>query len=486
MMFNKLPSNSEKLLLELVQAQSASQVLQAKYEGITHKERDVLDGMVRELISFGYITAKWADNIPYIVNLSNAAQTYSEQLAAFEGKSSVVPQVQQGKKVIFISHRSIDKAVADILVDFLAATGIPKTAFFCSSLPGNDINEKITAEVKAALKNSVLNIAILSRDYYQSAYCLNEAGVLWYREDVPVIPIALPEIDSKNMYGFLNSEYKLRRLDYDTDISYIYDAVSEVVSALPCRASVIFYESQKLKERYSAHLGSREEPEAASSPIDVDGITTDDERIVLYYLISNSVRKVSKAVVADWLRKNEIHDVNIDNAFDLLSCFEGGAVSDNTLEFGIHAFRNYSTNSSEILPVLKMCVDRHTRLAAEQFVKLWNSGAISSVLKLFIAYIIEERVNKLGCQWMAKCQTASIKEWEDKNRLDNSLSMNYDSCLAFFEQNDFIYPSSWTSGGNVREYTICTSLQRLFFNQTASFAEELQRVKQEYHYDLPF
>ena len=135
--------------------------------------------------------------------------------------------------VIFISHRSIDKAVADILVDFLAATGIPKTAFFCSSLPGNDINEKISAEVKAALKNSVLNIAILSRDYYQSAYCLNEAGVLWYREDVPVIPIALPEIDSKNMYGFLNSEYKLRRLDYDTDISYIYDAVSEVVSALP-------------------------------------------------------------------------------------------------------------------------------------------------------------------------------------------------------------------------------------------------------------
>ena len=57
-MFNKLPSNSEKLLLELVQAESASQVLQAKYEGITHKERDVLDGMVRELISFGYISAR--------------------------------------------------------------------------------------------------------------------------------------------------------------------------------------------------------------------------------------------------------------------------------------------------------------------------------------------------------------------------------------------------------------------------------------------
>ena len=154
---------------------------------------------------------------------------------AFEEKKTVAAQ----KMVVFISHRSTDKAIADMLVDFLTGTGIPKTSFFCSSLPGNDINEKISAEVKAALKDSILNIAILSRDYYQSAYCLNEAGVLWYREDVPVIPIALPEIDSKNMYGFLNNEYKLRRLDSDTDISYIYDAVSEVVSALPCKASVI-------------------------------------------------------------------------------------------------------------------------------------------------------------------------------------------------------------------------------------------------------
>ena len=481
-MFNKLPSNSEKLLLELVQAESASQVLQAKYEGITHKERDVLDGMVRELISFGYISAKWADNIPYIVNLSNSARTYREQLMAFEEKKIVAAQ----KMVVFISHRSTDKAIADMLVDFLTGTGIPKTSFFCSSLPGNDINEKISAEVKAALKDSILNIAILSRDYYQSAYCLNEAGVLWYREDVPVIPIALPDIDSKNMYGFLNNEYKLRRLDSDTDISYIYDAVSEVVSALPCKASVITYEAQKLKERYFSHLDLREEPETTSSPIDVEGITTDDERIILYYLISNGIRKVSKAVVSDWLRKNEIHDVNVDNAFDLLSCIEGGAISGDTLEFGIHAFRNYSTNSLEILPALKMCVERHTRLAAEEFVRLWNSGTISSELKLFIAYIIEERVNKLGCQWMAKCQTASIKEWEDKNRLDNSLSFNYESCLAFFEQNDFVYPSSWTSGGNVRECTICTSLQDLFFNHSDPFTEELQKIKKEYHFDLPF
>lgn len=54
--------------------------------------------------------------------------------------------------IIFISHRSTDKMIADMLVDFFLGTGIPKDKVFCSSLPGNDINEKISVEVKNALK----------------------------------------------------------------------------------------------------------------------------------------------------------------------------------------------------------------------------------------------------------------------------------------------------------------------------------------------
>lgn len=128
-----------------------------------------------------------------------------------------------------------------MLLDFLVGTGISRTAVFCSSLPGNDINEKISGEVKEALKNSKVNIAILSLDYYQSAYCLNEAGIMWYQEDVPAIPVALPEINSNNMYGFLSNEYKLRRLDNDSDISYLYDKVREAVSATPVKMSVVNY-----------------------------------------------------------------------------------------------------------------------------------------------------------------------------------------------------------------------------------------------------
>ncbi len=80
--------------------------------------------------------------------------------------------------VIFISHRSTDKEVADMIVYFFSATEISRDKIFCCSLSGNDINEKISDEVKTALKNSAINISILSYDYYQSAYCLNEVGAL--------------------------------------------------------------------------------------------------------------------------------------------------------------------------------------------------------------------------------------------------------------------------------------------------------------------
>lgn len=333
--FKKLPSNSEKLLREIVCADNPVQVLCARFENASRKEDTELRGIIRELRQEGYIDVMWADNVPYFVTINNSARVYEEQLTEFKAqKSCSMSQGREVKPVIFISHRSTDKVIADMLVDFFSVTGISKDKIFCSSLPGNDINEKISSEVKTVLQNSTINIAILSYNYYQSAYCLNEAGVLWYN-DALVIPIALPEINSNNMYGFLNSEYKLRRLDSDTDISYIYDAVSEAVSAPHTKVGVVTYENNKLRNRYTDFLKSREPSKLTTAilpTVDVSEITTDDEKVILYYILQQNVRKVSKNVVSDWLHKNEIYNINVDNAFDLLSSFDGGAVNNDTLE----------------------------------------------------------------------------------------------------------------------------------------------------------
>lgn len=338
------------------------------------------------------------------------------------------------------------------------------------------------------MKGSAINIAILSQAYYQSAYCLNEAGVLWY-EDVPVIPIALPEINSTNMYGFLNNEYKLRRLDSDTDISYIYDTVCEALSAGQTKVSVVTYESKKLREKYAAYLKTRIQSvlsTVSSQIFSVSDITTDDERIILYYMLQMEVRKVTKEKVTQWLNESEIYHVNVDNAFDLLSSIGGGLVNDSTLELGIESFRKYTANAASVLPELKECIDRHTKLAVDTFREIWKSEVLNPATRLFVAYIIDERMRSFGDRWMAEKQIESIKLWEDKNQLDSELSSNYGSCLELFVQYDLVYESSWTSYGNPREYSLCPSLRKYLFGCPEGVLEEAQNIKQVHNIELPF
>ena len=80
----KLPSNSEKILSELVQAEDPAQALRTLYKLSSDQYRRELDGIIRELKEYGYISVKWADNMPYIVTLNNSARTYGDQLAEYE------------------------------------------------------------------------------------------------------------------------------------------------------------------------------------------------------------------------------------------------------------------------------------------------------------------------------------------------------------------------------------------------------------------
>ena len=95
-------------------------------------------------------------------------------------------------------------------------------------------------------------------------------------------------------------------------------------------------------------------------------------------------------------------------------------------------------------------------------------------------------MREFGDRWMAEGEIENIRQWESKNTLDSTLSNNYGSCLEFFVQNELVYASSWTSYGNPREYTLFPSLQELLFNCPHKIMEELQKVKDAYHLDLPF
>lgn len=116
MSFNKLPSNSEQLLRELLESPNPTEYLSGRFHNISNSEDDELRGIIRELKNEGYIDVFWADNLPFHVTLNNSARTYHERLAEYEKSNiptktySIVNNHQENALYdVFISHANKDK-----------------------------------------------------------------------------------------------------------------------------------------------------------------------------------------------------------------------------------------------------------------------------------------------------------------------------------------------------------------------------------------
>ena len=384
------------------------------------------------------------------------------------------------KRTIFISHSSADKEVTDMLLEFFSNTGVSRDNIFCSSAPGSDVDEKISEEIKGALESSLVNIIILSNNFYQSAYCMNEAGIIWYL-DVPKILIALPEIDLNNMRGFLNAEYRLHRLDVDDDITHIYDRTIENTPISGNRTTIVASEGKKLTEKYSQYLSRRNKTSEAQNYTSASPLTgrTDDECVLLYYILQKQRKKVSKFEIVEWLHEEEIRNVDIDNAFNLLSADGNGTVTHDELELSLESFRNYLSESKSLSGKLTECINRHRRLSADRFDTLWRENAFDIFAKLLLAYIVDENASHLGARWKAENQIKSIVQWEYENSFQNILSSRYEKTLQFFVDNELVYASEWTRENNPREYTVHRSLFRLLTEHQSAIGSELKKIKED-------
>lgn len=84
-MFRKLPSNSRKLLQEILNADNPTQMLGERFENCSDNEDDELRSLIRELAQEGYIRIPaWGDDVPLSVEINNSARTYSEREAEYE------------------------------------------------------------------------------------------------------------------------------------------------------------------------------------------------------------------------------------------------------------------------------------------------------------------------------------------------------------------------------------------------------------------
>lgn len=163
------------------------------------------------------------------------------------------------QKTIFISHSTNDRILAGILVNTAVTCGVAKENIFCSSYKGTDVKQQISPEVKEALKSSKLDIIILSNDYKRSTYCLNEAGIIWYKSNNYKLIISLPDIFDEASAGFISTDYIQCRL---SDANFCNNFISSFISILSKIGfsaafgdySIIFKDFTKQINKYIRHL----------------------------------------------------------------------------------------------------------------------------------------------------------------------------------------------------------------------------------------
>lgn len=300
-------------------------------------------------------------------------------------------------------------------------------------------------------------------------------------QNASTIILGLPEITIENMTGFIDSDYMIRHINSPDDIFAIIDDIASTLKLPVLSHQVINKEAAKLVRNYNVLLDSRRNEVSDKIPateIDFENISTDDEKIILYYLISKELRKTSQKDVLKWLQKKELFNIDVNNGFDLLSFLGESKYETEIFELDINYFRKFINQKKDFMASVRPILLNHFEKVANKFINLWQRNVFNDEMKLFLLYIIDNKIFKLGNRWKADFEINSLSEWVNNNSLPITIPNNYNEYLNILILNKLVFESDWTSYGNPREYTLYNSLQNLLFNKNFPYYSELQNLKQ--------
>ena len=114
-------------------------------------------------------------------------------------------------KNVFISHSSANKEIAEHLSAYLIRIGVNEKNIFCSSIIGQGVanGEKLNDAIGKAIRKSKLIVFLLSRDFLDSSYCMEELGAGWYlnqHQGAICFYLVLPDMELSDLSGFVNSK----------------------------------------------------------------------------------------------------------------------------------------------------------------------------------------------------------------------------------------------------------------------------------------
>ena len=147
-----------------------------------------------------------------LIAMKNNINRYYENTADDCKKNEKEPK-------IFISHSSEDRDYVNHIAVLLKDMGIATGRVFCSSLPGYSIpvGTNIFDYLRKQFEEYNLSVIIVhSKNYYNSAVCLNEMGAAWVLRK-NCTSFLLPGFNFEEMKGVVNNDTIGIKLDDNRD-----------------------------------------------------------------------------------------------------------------------------------------------------------------------------------------------------------------------------------------------------------------------------
>jgi hypothetical protein len=107
--------------------------------------------------------------------------------------------------LVFVSHAHADADAVGDFVDMLLTAGAVRGDIYCTSISGLGValGSAFDRDIHRMLTDAKLVLALLSKAYFTSPYCMTELGGAWALEtaDKRVLPLLLPTLSAGELHG---------------------------------------------------------------------------------------------------------------------------------------------------------------------------------------------------------------------------------------------------------------------------------------------
>lgn len=150
--------------------------------------------------------------------MPTAVIEYSDLVLLVSARRSGALQMNDKKRLLFISHSTYDKDYVAKIVDLLRKQGLDSSRVFCSSYPGYGIpgGSTIFEFLKTRFVDYELYVlfVVSKENYYASAACMNEMGAAWVLGSKSNA-ILLPGTSPSDLKGVVSRDFLSIVLDSD-------------------------------------------------------------------------------------------------------------------------------------------------------------------------------------------------------------------------------------------------------------------------------